>query len=286
MNPRSEKTKLRPTFLNENKLSFMLVAKDGKTSGNLRAELHQVQNELKSLHLGEHVVNENKVSEFHEDYWKITFNSATLVVRAMYSIPSDVINCDINTISQERYDIAKRSYPTKLTSTTCCAHEIPPILQACAYFHERIQIEVAHAHDSILKEKNAKKKSPIMAQLEKELSLIRAMKETANPFTETPKSHLAYVALLVAHKTIENGKPESFIDKLRYSTPPEFTKYQQIIDYIIKMEGYSFTREADALLKDFNREVAEKLLPPPTSGSSRADEKSTTAGSGATAKRG
>lgn len=213
-------------------------------------ELAELKVQLKKVELieGEDYSVEKSSSSYH---YTLKFQSKSSVVRALWTIPDDMIEAMPYPMSRGAYNQAKLTYATSLTKKECTVHDEQFRQKAFNEFYIYIKGEISKIHAP------EAKPTTVMQQLDKDLLFIDTT--VAEDVWTRPRSHLALASLVKAYKD-EEQKPTlvksgfSLFKKESLLLP----QYKAIIHTICQIQGSDFEQLCATLIPDYNLYVVAK----------------------------
>jgi hypothetical protein len=212
------------------------------------AEMPMLKEQLKNIGLleNEDYTIDSKTS--YTNHSQIKFNSKSIVVRALWTIPAEMIELSDLHISLGQYNKAKLVYATTLPQKLCYVPDQQFREKAYNDFYLYVKSEINKVHAA-----ESKHTTVIMQKLDHDLLFVE-QKVIENIWSNTPKSHLALVCLIKAYKdeianpSLREGGISGFFKKTSRLAP----LYEAIIKNVCTIQDSDFNKLCDLLLSQYD----------------------------------
>lgn len=192
----------------------------------------------------------------------IQFSGKSLVVRALWSVPQDLIDFETPSISRQRYVEAKQVYAVKISAKECFEHDTQFVREAHAEDYRQMKQVIQQIHNEAAAKTEMKQVSLVVQTLNTDLFFIDQIKENTNPRIMS-KSYLALVSLAYAHEQ-EKAKPTLCVKKNAISNmlfKPESSLlplYRAALDLVCRAMNSTYEKKLPQFLQDYQEQVAAK----------------------------
>lgn len=238
--------------LNQNELVIEPKMKDSWSHDN-SIDTATLKDQLKKAELieGDDYRVDRASSGYANSRLQIKFQGRSTVVRALWTIPIDMIEFDNYLCTKPIFNQAQLTYATTLSKKECTVHDEQFKHKAYAEFYNYIKGEISKIHAP------EEKQTTVMQQLDKDLMFIE--KSIPENVWERPRSHLALASLVKAYKD-EEAKPTlvesgfSLFKKASRLAP----RYKTILEKVCHIQNHDFKQLCATLVPEYNLYVDAK----------------------------